>query len=755
MAEFKLPQHLKNLPARLKQLSFVFTILIAVVPPLGYWTLSYEQEMDRLSYSASQAADAVSELVFMFPNEWDLQYPRIAYVIDAFRPSNYEANIYVYDKHDTELLSDDLKHFLLSVDKSSAIKSNNEVVGTVEVEASLLPLILETLYVVVFSLVVALGFIVMISRYSISGIKSAVFEIDRINSELHEQGAYLNSILSSTQNIAIIATDKDWGVRYYNKTAERLFGQSRQGVQGLPLREVYPELWGNIRTAQRVGLPDNRKEVTEFVLSVPVYGKERRIKVQLYRIIQAGSGITGNTILCSDVTSEHEAAELIEHQATYDSLTDLPNRRLFLDQLDNALARAQRHFHVGAVLFLDLDNFKNINDSLGHAVGDLLLQEVAKRLVSALREEDVIARLGGDEFVVLLPEIPHHSDETINLIRELAEKVRKKISSPYAIEQHTLHISTSIGISVFPGEVGNGAGDIMKQADTAMYRAKESGRNTFKFFLPSMQRTAESRLKTLSDLRHGIEHGEFLVFYQPQYDANRDLVGAEALIRWQHPERGLVPPDDFIPLAEESGLILELGRCVLETALTNLHRWVVKKYVTSSFRLSVNISPQQFMQHKFVQSVEYALGNSGADSANLTLEITEDVLLDNVKTAINIILELKNSGIHFSIDDFGTGYSSLAYLKRLSNDEVKIDRSFVRDVLENDSGAALVEAIIGLTTRLGLDSVAEGVETQDQFEYLKKLGCTRYQGFLFSKPLPESEFENYINSHKQVGNSVL
>ncbi len=222
-----------------------------------------------------------------------------------------------------------------------------------------------------------------------------------------------------------------------------------------------------------------------------------------------------------------------------------------------------------------------------------------------------------------------------------------------------------------------------------------------------------------------------------------------------HPEKGLVPPDDFIPLAEESGLILELGRIVLETALSKLHRWVVKNYVTSSFRLSINISPQQFMQHSFVQNLELALGNSGADSGNLTLEITEGVLLDNVKSAINTILALKNAGIHFSIDDFGTGYSSLAYLKRLSNDEVKIDRSFVRDVLENDSGAALVETIIGLTTRLGLDSVAEGVETQDQFDCLKKLGCTRYQGFLFSKPLPESEFEDYLNSHKQVCDSAL
>ena len=755
MAQFKIPQHLKKLPARLKNLSFVFTTLITFVPPLGYWTLSYERKTDQLIYSASHAANAVSELVFTSPNAWDLQYSRIAYLIDVFRPNNYESNIYVFDKHGTEVLSDAPKHFSFSVDESSAIKNNNEVVGKVEVEASLLPLILETLYVVVVSLMVALGFTVMINRYSISGIKSAVSEIDRINSELHEQGTYLNSILSSTQNIAIIATDKNWGVRFYNKTAEHLFGQSRQDAQGLPLREVYPQLWSHIRTAQGVGSPDNREEETEFFLSIPVYGKERRIKIQLYKIIQAGSGITGNTILCSDVTSEHEAAELIERQATYDSLTDLPNRRLFLDQLENALARAQRHSHVGAVLFLDLDNFKNINDSLGHAVGDLLLQEVARRLVSALREEDVIGRLGGDEFVVLLPEIPHHSDETINLIRELAEKVRKKISSPYAIEQHILHISTSIGISVFPGEVGNGAGDIMRQADTAMYRAKESGGNTFKFFLPSMQRTAESRLKTLSDLRHGIEHDEFLVFYQPQYDANRDLVGAEALIRWQHPERGLVPPDDFIPLAEESGLILELGRFVLETALTNLHRWLVKKYVTSSFRLSVNISPQQFMQHNFVKNVEYALANSGADSANLTLEITEGVLLDNVKSAINIILALQNAGIRFSIDDFGTGYSSLAYLKRLSNDEVKIDRSFVSDVLENDGGAVLVEAIIGLTTRLGLDSVAEGIETQDQYDYLKKLGCTRYQGFLFGKPLPESDFEDYINSHKEVGNSVL
>ena len=754
MAELKIPQHLKSLPARLKKLSFVFTILIAIVPPLGYWSLSYERKTDQLIYAANHAANAVSELAFMSPNAWDLQYPRIAYLIDMFRPSNYETNIYVHDKHDSEILTDAPQHFLLSVYESSVIKSNNEVVGTVEVETNLLPLVLETLFVVVVSLVVALGFTVMINRYSISGIKSAVFEIDRINSELHEQGAYLSSILSSTQNIAIIATDKDWCVRYNNKTSEYLFGQPRQDLQGLPLWKVYPELWGHIRTAQRVGLPDNREEEADFVLSVPVYGKERRIKVRLYKIMQAGSGITGNTILCSDVTAEHEAAELIERQATYDSLTDLPNRRLFLDQLENALARAQRHNHVGAVLFLDLDNFKNINDSLGHAVGDLLLQEVARRLVSALREEDVIGRLGGDEFVVLLPEIPHHSDETINLIRELAEKVREKISSPYAIEQHILHISTSIGISVFPGEVGDGAGDIMRQADTAMYRAKESGGNIFKFFLPSMQRAAENRLKTLSDLRHGIEHGEFLVFYQPQYDANRDLVGAEALIRWQHPERGLVPPNDFIPLAEESGLILELGRFVLETALTNLHRWILEKYVTSSFRLSVNISPQQFMQHNFVKNVEYALANSGAGSANLTLEITEGVLLDNVKSAINIVLALQNAGIRFSIDDFGTGYSSLAYLKRLSNDEVKIDRSFVSDVLENDGGAVLVEAIIGLTTRLGLDSVAEGIETQDQFDYLKRLGCTRYQGFLFGKPLPESDFEDYISSHKEVGNSV-
>lgn len=440
-----------------------------------------------------------------------------------------------------------------------------------------------------------------------------------------------------------------------------------------------------------------------------------------------------------DITDRKHATHLIEHQASYDFLTELPNRRLLLTYLGNALAVCRRHGHFGAVLFLDLDNFKHVNDSLGHPVGDAVLQEVAKRLKGTLREEDTPARLGGDEFVVLCSELSDDPERAAKKANVVAERIRVSLSTPYHIGSFNLHLTPSIGVVLMPME-DDDADDILKHADTAMYRAKKAGRNAIRFYLPSMQRAAEEQLELQNALHQALLRDEFSLHFQPQLDVSRSIVGGEALLRWQHPSRGNVPPGEFIRIAEESGQILAIGAWVLQRALNRLNTWKDSTKGLPLQSLAINVSPLQFQQVDFARRLEKMFAETGAEPELVTLELTESVFIDNLEDAITKMEKLTRLGIRFSLDDFGTGYSSLAYLRRLPLDEIKIDRTFIRDITTDSEDARLVDTILTMASHFGLAVVAEGVETEEQFNYLKERGCGRFQGYYFSRPLPEEEF---------------
>lgn len=567
-----------------------------------------------------------------------------------------------------------------------------------------------------------------------------IMEIKRIQEELKQKSAYLNGILSSSERVAIIATDPEGFIQYYNQTAEKIFGMTTEQAVGVNLMRIHQAQ--KVDDARnRLGLDKAREEGEyRFNLSMRQDSGEKLIDARVSPIYRENQEFAGYMLMCEDVTEQRQASELIAYQASYDALTDLPNRRMFLDNLQKAMARTRRHQHKGAVLFLDLDNFKNINDSLGHPLGDALLRTVAQRMRETIRDEDTVARLGGDEFVILMPEVSNDPDYTAREVQELADKVRLEITQPMQVEGHDLQVTTSIGIAIFPSG-DESADDILRQADTAMYRAKESGRNAVRFFLPSMQRVADERLKILNQLRQAIPNDELRVFYQGLYDSSQCLCGAEALLRWEHPTRGLVMPADFIGHAEESSLILLIGDWVLHQALSQWKRWKQEQPDRFNGRISINISALQFRQQNFIHVVERALGNTGAEPGWLTLEMTESILLEDFDEAVAKINYLKSLGVRFSIDDFGTGFSSLAYLKRLPVDEIKIDRSFVQDIMDDTNDAALVESVIKLACHIGLETVAEGVEDQAVFNMLKAYGCDIYQGYHFSRPCDANAFQ--------------
>jgi len=436
-----------------------------------------------------------------------------------------------------------------------------------------------------------------------------------------------------------------------------------------------------------------------------------------------------------------EANIQLQHVATHDALTGLPNRLLLADRMEQAIAQAERHRTRFAVMVVDLDRFKSINDSLGHLAGDAMLKEVARRLAVVLRKADTLARLGGDEFVLILNEIPRAQD-----VESTATRVLADIGTPVKLDDLELHTSTSIGISIYPDD-GADAETLLQHADAAMYHAKKSGRNTYQFFAPAMNAFARERLQLENGLRRALSRREFVVHYQPKVDVRSGGIdSAEALVRWRHPTRGLTMPMDFIPLAEETGLIIPIGEWVLREACRQAFAWQAAGL--RPLRVAVNLSAQQFKQKNLVDVVCAALTGARLEPHYLELELTESAVMDDPERSIDILRRLSELGVRISVDDFGTGYSSLSYLRRLPLDKLKIDSAFIREVATSRDDAAIVRAIVSLAHNLHLKVIAEGVETPDQLTFLRDLGCDQYQGYHYSAPVPNNVFVAMLHEHQ-------
>jgi len=552
----------------------------------------------------------------------------------------------------------------------------------------------------------------------------------------------LAAIVESSDD-AIIGMTLDGLITTWNQGATQIYGYVADEMIGKSVKLLAPE-GRQHEIADLLEIAATGRRITHHETSRQrKNGRNIEVSLTLSPIRSASGEIRGISAIDRDITERKAAEKEIESLAFYNPLTRLPNRRLLLDRMQQALAGSIHSRRMGAVLFIDLDNFKIINNTSGHDVGDQLLIEVGRRLTRCVREADTVAHIGADEFVILLEDLSGDPQLAASQAKVVSEKVLATLNAPYTVADEEHHNTPSIGVTLFSnGE--NTVDELLKQANIAMFQAKLAGRNTLRFFDPEMQVSLASRAVLESALRLGIQHHQFVLHYQPQVDSSGRIFGAEALLRWEHPERGLVPPDQFIPLAEETELILPIGQWVLDTACQRLKAWS-EDACTRDLQLSINVSALQFLQADFVDQIRLALTRADAPAHRLKLELTESLVLVDIDDTIAKMQALKQLGVGFSIDDFGTGYSSLAYLTRLPIDLLKIDRSFVKNLPEHQNDAVIVHTIITMAKSLGLAVIAEGVESEAQRQYLAQQGCPNFQGYLFSKPVALEAFEALLN----------
>lgn len=559
----------------------------------------------------------------------------------------------------------------------------------------------------------------------------------RAERALRETNQFATEIIDNAGE-GIVVYDRDLRYLLWNRFMEDLTAMPADQVVGRRAIELFPhireqhvdELLARAMTGETVASPD-------IHYYVPGTDRQGWISAVYRPHYDASGNIVGAIGLIRDITERKTAEQQIEYQAYHDALTGLANRRLFQEHLTLALALAQRRRRTVAVLFLDLDHFKVVNDSLGHSVGDALLKQVATRLRSAVRDGDTVARVGGDEFTIVLQDLSDRDDAEI-----VAKKVLRTIAQPIEVNEHRLYVTTSIGITVFPDD-GDDAEELLKNADSAMYRAKAEGRNTYHISTKELSRSMQERMTLESNMHGAMERNEFEIWYQPQIDLRtRRVVGMEALLRWKHPSRGIIPPAEFISVAEERGFIVVIGDWVLRKACEQANALRQRGY--RDLRVAVNISPRQFREQTLVARVEAAIEESGIDPSFLELEITEGVAMENVELTFDVLTQLRKLGITIAIDDFGTGHSSLSYLKRFPIDALKIDRGFVEDLPDRFEDAAIVKAVVQLAQGLNLRVIAEGVERHEQLEFLQSHGCREIQGYLFGMPMRLPDLEKMM-----------
>jgi diguanylate cyclase (GGDEF)-like protein/PAS domain S-box-containing protein len=529
---------------------------------------------------------------------------------------------------------------------------------------------------------------------------------------------------------AMIESNQAWGL---------LYGQAAHELPGTPFPFFSLEAGGGDERERMWKLVRDKQSWQGEVWMRRRDGASYPAWLTVSAVRDASGMLTNFVCTQSDISARKQADQKILQLAYYDPLTGLPNRRLLYDRIQHCLGLHDRTGRTGALLFLDMDNFKDLNDSRGHAVGDQLLQQVATRLRACTRDIDTVARLGGDEFVILLESSGADAQEAQQHAEVVGNKILAALREPFEVGGAAHHASCSIGITLCTGREDE-LDDLMRRGDLAMYEAKRQGRNTLRFFHPSMEHEVTYRMGIETELRAALLHSQFVLHYQGQVDGAGMMTGAEALVRWQHPERGLMGPAGFIGIAETSGLILPLGRWVLRTACEQLALWSASP-ATAHFTLAVNVSVRQFLQSDFVEETLAIVAASGADPARLKLELTETLMIEGVEETIGKMRALREHGICFSLDDFGTGYSSLSYLKRLPLDQLKIDQSFVRDVLDDPNDASIARSVVALGKSLGLKIIAEGVETEAQRSFLAEIGCEHWQGYLFSRPVDAATLE--------------
>ena len=558
-----------------------------------------------------------------------------------------------------------------------------------------------------------------------------------------ERQQRLIAILEATPDLICIA-NLDGFVTYINQSGRNLLGiGENEDISCTRLADFHSPADG--RKILSEGIPCAIREGmwTEESTFLALNGEKVLTSLVLISHRNHHGEIEFLSTIARDIRHLRAAEERVEYLAYYDTLTGLPNRNELAKRLDMEVARVRRTHVYGALLFIDLDNFKNINDSLGHPAGDLVLKEIAQRLQAHLRGDDTVARLGGDEFIIILSGLSSNGREAASHAREIANKIRDTIGMECRIDDTELHVTASIGISMISEDETSGH-DLLRYADTAMYEAKREGRNRLEFFSESMSSDVTRQLELENQLHRALKEEQFRLYYQPLVNTAMEIIGAEALIRWENPELGVVAPAEFLDVLESSGQIVEVGDWVIETALKQMTLWIDQGLVQRDFMLCINISPRQFSDAQFADNIQSQLERINVPSESIIMEVTEHNIIHNLDDAIQRMQELINRGISFSLDDFGTGYSSLAHLKNLPVNHIKIDRSFVKDICNDAGDQAMVASILALSKHLGLEVVAEGVEDLAQFHLLKQYGCKIYQGYYFSKPLSAVNMTNHL-----------
>lgn len=714
------------------------TALITILPPAGFFLISYQYLRSELLVQSVLSANDVSGLIQANPALWRYEELRLAELLERRSHDVADETRVIYDTRNAVISRNRSTAPPPRISHSHDIFDAGVVVARVEISRSMDPLLLNTLSVALCSAVIAaivFFAIRILPRRSIRKAYQALRENQKKYRSLHEsmkEGMALHRVEFDESGDLAAFTVID-----ANSSCADMFGCDRKDIIGSDSLALFGRTFSDY-------LPEMRQVFEHghsFAFELALPGRDR------FYMTTAYSRKPGQiTTLFEDITERKKSELQIKKLAYSDQLTELPNRALLLDRLSQAVAQAAQGSNTLAVFFLDLDRFKIFNDTLGRATGDHLLIKVSRRLRQNLRSSDTLARIGGDEFCVVAINLGEDLNATY-----IAQKLIGSMLPPFRIGSKELHVTASIGIAVYPDN-GRDAETLIRNADLAMYSAKEAGRNMYNFYSPEMNRKAHLRMELETGMRNALEREEFFIEFQPIMNADtQTIAAAEALVRWNHPTRGRIPPNEFIPLAEETGLILPLGEWVLHSACRAMKSW--SDAGLPRIRFSVNVSSRQIEQQNFAEVVRRVLQETGANAAQLEIEITESCLVNHAGSNIAEVFGMREWGISIALDDFGTGYSSLGYIKTLQIDHIKIDRSFVRDISTNYHDQAIVEAIIAMSQKLGIQNVAEGVETREQLDFLREQGCREIQGYYFHRPLSAEDFEMLLREQgeRQAG----